>query len=369
MARPKIFILTHEYPPKRGGAGVYCEEMSFAAKAMGHEVQSWVPQYAKDNEDVKALSLRGTQDWGCSLRLARELRRRAGEIEGQVLHLAEPGALRAIVRFGLGQLKPSRLLITIHGSEIPRFTQFPLERFRFRKLLRKADCIHVLSRYNKTALTQCFPELEKKILLAPGAPSRHVLTNKLFKGEKAGVLSVITVGRLHPRKGQDRVLQALGQLDEKVKSQLEYLVVGPTIKRKYYEKLREQSVATGIPVHFLGDLAPSELSETYASGDLFVLTSMPAKRSVEGFGFVYLEAAAHGLPSIAHKIGGVEDAVIDGETGLLISPEEPMELTQAIKRLVIDSGLRKNLGDAALKHSKRFSWEKTAQALYGKGTT
>ena len=225
----------------------------------------------------------------------------------------------------------------------------------------------MLSRYNKTALTQCFPELEKKILLAPGAPSRHVLTNKLSKGEKAGVLRVITVGRLHPRKGQDRVLQALGQLDQKVKSQLEYLVVGPAIKRKYYDKLREQSVATGVPVHFLGDLAPSELSETYASGDLFVLTSMPAKKSVEGFGFVYLEAAAHRLPSIAHKIGGVEDAVIDGETGILISPEEPMELTQAIKRLVIDSILRKKLGDAALKHSKRFSWEKTARALYGEG--
>ena len=368
MARPKIFILTHEYPPKRGGAGVYCEEMSFAAKAMGHEVQSWVPQYAKDNEDVKALSLRGTQDWGCSLCLARELRRRAEEIDGQVLHLAEPGALRAIVRFGLGQLKPSRLLITIHGSEIPRFTQYQLERFRFRKLLRKADCIHVLSSYNKTALTQYFPELEKKILLAPGAPSRHVLPKKLTHKAKDKSLSVITVGRLHPRKGQDRVLQALGQLDQKVKSQLEYLVVGPTIKRKYYDKLREQSVATGMTVHFLGDLAPTELSETYASCDLFVLTSMPAKRSVEGFGFVYLEAAAHGLPSIAHRIGGVEDAVIDGETGLLISPEEPMELTQAIKRLVIDSRLRKNLGDAALKHSKRFSWEKTARALYGEGT-
>lgn len=369
MARPKIFILTHEYPPKRGGAGVYCEEMSFAAKAMGHEVQSWVPQYAKDNVDVKALSLRGTQDWGCSLRLARELRRRAEEIEGQVLHLAEPGALRAIIRFGLGQLKPSRLLITIHGSEIPRFTQFQLERFRFRKLLRKADSIHVLSTYNKTSLTQYFPELEKKILLAPGAPSRHVLPKKLTNKAKDESLRIITVGRLHPRKGQERVLQALKQLSQKVKSNLEYFIVGPATKRRYYKKLREQSDATGMTVHFLGDLAPSELSEIYGLGDLFVLTSMPAKRSVEGFGFVYLEAAAHGLPSIAHRIGGVEDAVIDGETGLLICPEEPAELTKAIERLVLDSGLRKDLGDAALKHSKRFSWEKTAQALYGKGTT
>jgi glycosyltransferase involved in cell wall biosynthesis len=61
---------------------------------------------------------------------------------------------------------------------------------------------------------------------------------------------------------------------------------------------------------------------------------MPRAKSVEGFGFVYLEASSHGLPIIAHRIGGVEDAVKDGETGILTNPERPKELKDALEALI-----------------------------------
>ena len=368
MARPKIFLLTHEFPPKRGGAGIYCEEMGRSVEALGHEVETWAPAYGQDepeNKKTRFLPLRGTQDWRCSLRLVRETRRHASEIKGQVLHLAEPGALRAFVRLGLGPLKPARLLVTLHGSEIPKFSRFPLERFRFRRLLRRADHIHVLSRYNHDALLRIFPELKKSLLLVPGAPSRSALPVEKKNPSQDGIIRILTIGRIHPRKGQNRMLTALTSLPNELKSRLEYHIVGPKTKPAYHRELRGQAAQTRLPVHFLGDLSPTELRNAYAAVDLFALTSIPATNSVEGFGFVYLEAAAHGLPALAHRIGGVEDTVVHEQTGLLVPHDKPGELAQALERLITDSALRRRLGEAARERAAGFTWERPAKALYG----
>ena len=340
--------------------------MAAEAKTLGHEVETWAPAYAKDqNEAIRALPLRGTQDWRCSFRMVREARLHAGQIKDQILHLAEPGALRAFVRLGLGSLNPDRLLVTLHGSEIPKFSHFPLERFLFRRLLRKADLIHVLSHHNRNALLSIFPELEKRILLIPGAPSRSVLPIKRKKTSMDRIIRILTVGRIHPRKGQDRVLTALKALPPELKVKLEYHIVGPKTKNAYHSAVREQAAHTEIPVHFLGDLPPTELRETYATADLFALTSKPAKNSVEGFGFVYLEAASHGIPALGHRIGGVEDAVAHEETGLLVSHDKPEDLADALERLITDSTLRRKLGEAARNRAAGFTWDRPARGLYG----
>jgi len=91
---------------------------------------------------------------------------------------------------------------------------------------------------------------------------------------------------------------------------------------------------------------------------------MPHPKSVEGFGFVYLEASAHGLPIIAHKIGGVEDAVLDGVTGFLIKPESTAELTEKINLLVNDQSMLKEIGENGRKWAKQHNWSKVVKALY-----
>ena len=91
---------------------------------------------------------------------------------------------------------------------------------------------------------------------------------------------------------------------------------------------------------------------------------MPRANSVEGFGFVYLEASSHGLPILAHRIGGVEDAIKDGETGILTNPEKPEELEKALNTLIVDETLRKQLGDAGKVWANAHSWKSVAKALY-----
>jgi phosphatidylinositol alpha-1,6-mannosyltransferase len=91
---------------------------------------------------------------------------------------------------------------------------------------------------------------------------------------------------------------------------------------------------------------------------------MPLSKSVEGFGFVYLEASSYGLPIIANRTGGVEDAVINGKTGLLVEPGDIEGLSDKLKKLVIDDKLREKLGKEGKRRAKNFTWNKVARGLY-----
>ena len=369
-------MLTHEFPPKRGGAGAYCEELSQAAANGGREVEVLAPAYARaestgSRKVFPVPRLAGTQDWRCSLAMVRAARRNRKLISDSYLHIAEPGSLRAFLRFGLGPLKPARLLVTLHGSELLRFTHFPLERLLFRRLLRKANAIHLLSRHNRNALLARFPELEPKVVLCPGAPAQKILPEddpgKLKVSDETVVspLRILNVGRLHPRKGQDRLLCALAALPAELKARTEAYFIGPQSKPGYHCALRRQAEEAGLNARFLSDLPPNELRDAYAAADLFALTSVPHPDSVEGFGFVYLEAAAHGLPALAHDVGGVADAVVHEQTGLLVSPDDLPALAQALEKLLADQDLRRRLGQAARKRVTSFNWKHVAQTVYG----
>ena len=147
-----IILLTHEYPPKRGGAGTYCEELVHACGELNLSIEAWVPEYATEQKlpNVKTLPIKGTQNWSCSFKSIRQTVKRLKDRTGHItLHLAEPGSLRAFIRFGWMFRKPPGLIITIHGTELLRFCINPLEKFLFRRLLQKARKIHVLSTFNK----------------------------------------------------------------------------------------------------------------------------------------------------------------------------------------------------------------------------
>jgi len=95
-----------------------------------------------------------------------------------------------------------------------------------------------------------------------------------------------------------------------------------------------------------------------------VMTPVPHGPSLEGFGLVYLEAAAHGLPTVAHRTGGVPEAVRDGVTGLLVDPADRPALAAAIARLINEPALRANLAAAARVRARERSWADNANALF-----
>jgi glycosyltransferase involved in cell wall biosynthesis len=170
---------------------------------------------------------------------------------------------------------------------------------------------------------------------------------------------------LHPRKGQLYTLEALQMLPSAVRSRIEYWIVGGQSKGNYEATLRSTAAKhPDLPVRFFGNIPDEELSKLYERADIFAMTSINHGQSVEGFGLVYLEAAAHGLPVVAHDVGGVSEAVADDVTGLIVPPDRPAQLAAAFEKLIHDAPLRHRLGQAGRDWAARNRWKESAEALF-----
>ena len=105
----------------------------------------------------------------------------------------------------------------------------------------------------------------------------------------------------------------------------------------------------------------------YQLADVFVMPARDLDGDVEGFGMVYLEAANFGLPVIAGKSGGAAEAVVDGQTGLLVNPEDENDVYEKIVKLLSDEGLRNKMGEMGKLRVKRdFQWSGQAMLLSNK---
>jgi phosphatidylinositol alpha-1,6-mannosyltransferase len=364
-----VHILTHEFPPYIGGAGVYCYEMGLAASKLGEKIKIWAPVGSVRNEyfDLKDLPWKGSQGILTSWKLVTEIKNFIPSNDTEdIFHLAELGSSRAFLRFGWMIREKIKIILTIHGSEILRFTRNPIEKWLFRKLLQRSVKIHVLSKFNKQKLTEFCPSVEHSICLIPGAPSSSLRDNRSSFNQLNGKnkIQILCVGRIHPRKGQDQILLALKSLPKEQQNKIVIRFAGPKTKPKFFEKLSKISNGFAGKVIFEGDCTDFKLRKLYNSSDIFALTSMPVVNSIEGFGFVYLEASSYGLPIIANQTGGVEDAVIKGKTGLLAQPGDLKELSQLLNNLVNDEKLRERLGKEGQKWAKKHTWEKVAKTVY-----
>lgn len=175
---------------------------------------------------------------------------------------------------------------------------------------------------------------------------------------------LLTVGRLVPRKGIDTVLRALPRLLDHT-PQLEYWIAGDGPQRPALEELARNLGVTGA-VKFLGFVADDELPQIYQRATIFVMPTRAdyEKGDVEGFGIVYLEASASGLPVVAARSGGAAEAVRDGETGVLVPPDDPHTLAESLTHLIDDPVLCRRLGRGGrLWVENEMNWDRAARQL------
>lgn len=367
-----VYLITHEFYPKRGGIATFTEEIARATATLGYDVEVWAqaaPVGAEKSDwpfRLRRLPLEGTHDLACQWRLAREFTRHRRSLRRATVYLPEPGPMLTMMLLQFFHaFRPLRLVLTFHGSEILKFAASPFRRWLAGRLIARAARVSTLSHYTQQLLLKSFPEAEGKVYLTPGALRSDfaiVPPGRMDRGEHVVVL---TVGRLHPRKGQMLTLKALQSLPADVRSRLEYWIVGAQAKGTYERDLRRAAAAQPeLTVRFFGNLPDDELAGVYERADIFAMTSVNLERSVEGFGLVYLEAAAHGLPVVAHDVGGVGEAVKDGVTGLLVPPNRPAQLAAAFEKLIHDAALRRKLGDAGREWASRNCWRESAEALF-----
>lgn len=151
---------------------------------------------------------------------------------------------------------------------------------------------------------------------------------------QADTLRILTVTRLSVhtrRKNVDGVLRALAQLPSEL--DWRYTVVGDGDDRSRLEALAAE-LGLGERVRFTGGVDFADLLAEYRRADLFVLASKATAKDVEGFGIVYTEASASGVPVICSREGGATDAVDDGVNGLLIDHSSPQAIAEGIRRFV-----------------------------------
>lgn len=370
--RPRLLLITHEFHPHRGGIAVYAAEMGAAAGRLGFDVEVWAPEaIAEPRPDwpfrVRRLPIPATHDLSSQWRMAREIHAHRHELHGATLYLPEPGPILAMLFLQyFGVPRGAHLVLTLHGSEILRLHQRLGTRLAAGRLFARADRISVVSRHTRDLLLGHFPSAAGRVALTPGA-LRTDFPEPSGRNVRAASdrLIILTVARLHPRKGQLHVVEALRGLAPELRQRVEYWIAGAHGKEGYDDALRAAATAVDFPVRLLGDVPDADLPRLYAQADVFAMTSVPHKLSIEGFGLVYLEAGAHGLPVVAHAIGGVPEAVIDGETGLLVPPGDTAALTTVFARLIVDPELRRHLGAGGRAHARRHSWDDSARTLFG----
>lgn len=372
----RLLFVTHEFPPAHGGAGTVTREWARAAVELGWGVEVLAagetdPADRGEPYPVVRMGHRGRQDRGARRALLRYLRARPPR-SGERWIVSEPGALRALLDAPAADLPPAasrRPVVLLHGSEILRLTSGRRRRDRLRAFLEGAALVVVLSAANRTLLAERLPGLSTECRVVPGAASgalgAHPREERSPSPAHPDRLTVLTVGRVHPRKGQRKVLAALRALPERTRAGVRYHLVGPAVHPGYARRLRRDIRAADFPVVWSGPLGAAELEEAYRAADLFVLASQPYGRSLEGFGLVYLEAGRYGLPVLGTRNGGVAEAIAEGETGLLVPLGDPRALAGAIERLLRDPEERTRLGAAGRARARAWTWREAVTSALG----
>ena len=173
---------------------------------------------------------------------------------------------------------------------------------------------------------------------------------------RTGPPTLLTVARLsEPRKNVDLVLRALATLKDRFAFQ--YVVTGDGTERSRLVQLAA-SLGLAPRVRFTGRVSTSDLHDLYSNADLFVLTASIVPGSHEGFGIVYLEAAAAGVPSLAARLAGAAEAVGDGESGYFVEQPDVESVSKALARFL--SGDARFDPVRCRSFARRFGWSNVA---------
>jgi phosphatidyl-myo-inositol dimannoside synthase len=379
MNERTILIPAYDFKPLLGGVANYGHElaMQFSKRARVH---------------VLTRQLRGMEDFDRNLpyKVSRIRTPQSGLLSfplfaqtlRQLIRRQPPDAIfcpmwfpdAAACRWALRNA-PIPYFVAAHGTEVfDNFTDLKnsLKTLLVRKLepkvFQQAEKIFPVSHYTRKAVLQAAPGHEDKTITVNNGVNaemfkRTALSSTLqAKYKPHGERLLLTVTRLHPYKGVDRMLEALPEILGSVPG-VRYLVVGvgPDLPR-----LQEMTARLGLEaqVSFLGRLALSEIVELYSLADLFVLLSREELPDVEGFGLVFLEAAACGLPSVGGRSGGIPEAVDEGKSGWLVDPSNPREIAATIIDVLASPGKLERASEVCLSKARQASWERAADTIF-----
>jgi phosphatidylinositol alpha-1,6-mannosyltransferase len=287
---------------------------------------------------------------------------------GGIVHCgrAQPEGLAAVVA-SFGRRGP-KFLFWAHGEEITmaqtsREFQWVMRQVYARAARAIANSRNTarlleLSGMPRSRIEVVYPGVDAE-RFSPSVDGSKVVARFAPNGE----LLLVSVGRLQRRKGHDLAIQALARCRAKLPP-FHYLIVGDGHELESLQTLARERGVSDV-VSFAGSVPADDLPSYFAAADIFVHPNRVVDEAdFEGFGMVFLEAAAAGRPVIGGATGGVVEAVADGVTGLLVGGTEVDELAVAIETLALSAELRHRMGSAGrARVTTDFTWEAAARRV------
>jgi phosphatidylinositol alpha-1,6-mannosyltransferase len=363
----RIAIVSPEFPPDIGGVETYAFEFVKELASRGHQVTVFTVRHPRGEADLPGVRIEPV------LRLCRAIDRETfARFSADVWH-----ALNAAYAWIMEERRNG--LVSVYGNDFlrpyypiaqPDLRRFPLawrwsdavsQRLRplwlrltapvVRRSLARARHVITCSRYTERVLLERIPACRGRTSVGFVGVGAHFF-DVAWQPAADGIPRLLTVSRLgEPRKNVDRVLHALSRLKDR--HDFRYVVVGDGHDRARLERLASE-LRLGQRVRFTGFVSREELLATYAHSDLMVLASAVIAGSHEGFGIVYLEAAASGVPSLAARLAGAAEAVDEGKSGMYVEEPTVDAIADALARFL--GGQIRFDPDACRNFARRFTW-------------
>jgi phosphatidyl-myo-inositol dimannoside synthase len=348
-ARPRLLILTPDYPPAPGGIQLVSERL-----AAGIE---------RFHTRVLTLDMAGAAQFDASSSTAVHRVRAPGRLPAGRLALLNAAALREALLFGPDVTLSMHIVASPAAAVIRRVLGVPVaqyfhaEEIGARRRLAAFAAAHAdeaiaVSRYTAGLVRAT----------GAAAASIRVIPNGVdmppdAAPEPADRPTFATVARIQERyKGHDVLVRALPLVRAKLHD-VQWVVLGDGSLRPGVEALA-RSYGVDDSIRFLGLVSDEERNSWLRRTHLLAMPSrLPAGGFAgEGFGIAYLEAGAYGKPVVAGNVGGALDAVLDGATGLLVDPLDPLAVAEAISSLLLDPELAQRLGRAGRLRAQDHVW-------------
>ncbi|HWG74877.1 MAG TPA: glycosyltransferase family 4 protein, partial [Acidimicrobiales bacterium] len=301
--------------------------------------------------------------------LSRRIRHLAAEV-GAAAVVLDPALPLALVGPGLGLPYG----VVLHGAEVAVPGRLPASRHLLARVVGAASLLIAAGTYPEAETRRAVGpngSLPPVVQVPPGVDTARFvplpyidrLATRARLGLPASGHLVVSVSRLVPRKGMDTLVDAAAVLAPSHPDLLVAIAGAGRDRGRLEHRIRRR----GAPVRLLGRVSDVDLPALYACADLFAMSCRTRWRGLEqeGFGIVFLEAAAAGVPSVAGDSGGAAEAVVDGETGVVVRrPDDPDALAGAIGRLLDDPDLASRQGQAARRRAEtEYGYEQLTARL------
>lgn len=364
----KHLLVTNDFPPKVGGIQSYLWELwrrldpdQFTVLTTPYEgAREWDAQQPYRVERTPEQTLLPKPS------LVRRVDELAHEVDADLVVL-DPALPIGLI----GPHLATPYGLVLHGAEITVPGRLPGPRQALRRVLRGATTIVAAGGYPAAEAERAAKCSLPITVVPPGvdcdrftpldAVERAETRERL--GLPVGGRLVVSVSRLVPRKGMDVLVDAAALLAP-TRGDLTVAIAGGG---RDHDRIQRRIDETGAPVRLLGRVSEEDLPALYGAGDVFAMLCRNrwATLEQEGFGIVFLEAAACGVPQVAGESGGAAEAVADRVTGLVVRhPDDPREAAEAIARLLDDDISREKMGSAGRDRAvTEFSYEVLAGHL------